>query len=98
MRLEFGELVSLDFSTIQVYDRARTPQKVGALGQPTGESNVIKTSLPDTLGPGVYTVVWRVISAADGHVTAGSFAFRVRNTTARRAVRRMWDPSRPTHS
>ena len=26
-------------------------------------------------------MVWRVISAADGHVTAGSFAFRVRNTT-----------------
>ncbi|MEP6775974.1 MAG: copper resistance protein CopC, partial [Chloroflexota bacterium] len=82
MRLEFGESVSLDFSTIQVYDRARTPQKAGALGQPSGESNVIKTSLPNTLGPGVYTVVWRVISAADGHVTAGSFAFRVRNTTA----------------
>jgi hypothetical protein len=80
MRLEFGESVSLDFSTIQVYDRARTPQKVGALGQPSGESNVIKTSLPDALAPGVYTVVWRVISAADGHVTAGSFAFRVRDT------------------
>ncbi|HST04583.1 MAG TPA: copper resistance protein CopC, partial [Chloroflexia bacterium] len=81
MRLEFSESVSLDFSTIQVYDRARQPQKVGALGQPGGESNVIKASLPDTLAPGVYTVVWRIVSAADGHVTAGSFAFRVRDTT-----------------
>ncbi|MFQ6013542.1 MAG: copper resistance CopC/CopD family protein [Thermoplasmata archaeon] len=31
------------------------------------------------LGPGVYTVTWSVISAVDGHFTAGSFSFGVLN-------------------
>ena len=30
-----------------------------------------------SLGPGVYTVSWRSVSAVDGHVAAGSFAFGV---------------------
>lgn len=29
------------------------------------------------LGKGVYTVTWRIVSKADGHVTAGSFSFGV---------------------
>jgi copper transport protein len=29
------------------------------------------------LGKGVYTVTWRIVSRADGHVTAGSFSFGV---------------------
>jgi copper transport protein len=38
------------------------------------------TTLTVPLGPlpnGVYTVAWRTVSAADGHATAGSFAFSV---------------------
>ena len=80
LRLEWNETVSLQFSSIKVYDRTRKEQTVGALGQPAGEDNVVKASLPDTLPPGTYTVVWRVVSGADGHLTAGSFAFRVRGT------------------
>jgi copper transport protein len=80
LRLEWNETVSLQFSSIKVYDRTRREQTVGALGQPAGEDNVVKASLPNTLPPGTYTVVWRVVSGADGHLTAGSFAFRVRGT------------------
>jgi copper transport protein len=31
------------------------------------------------IGPGVYTVTWNAISAADGHFTTGSFSFAVEN-------------------
>ncbi len=33
--------------------------------------------LPEALPNGVYTVSWRVVSAADGHSTAGSFPFSI---------------------
>src|SRR5439155_26842706 len=45
-----------------------------------GVATDIETTITNKLGPGTYTVVWRVISATDGHVTAGTFAFRVRAT------------------
>jgi putative copper export protein/methionine-rich copper-binding protein CopC len=80
LRLEWNETVSLQFSSIKIYDRSRTEQSIGALGQPAGEDNVIKASIPNALPAGTYTVVWRVVSGADGHLTAGSFAFRVRGT------------------
>lgn len=80
LRLEWSEAVSLQFSSIKVYDRSRTEQRIGALGQPAGQDTVIKASLPDTLPPGTYTVIWRVVSGADGHLTAGSFAFRVKGS------------------
>jgi copper transport protein len=31
------------------------------------------------IGPGIYTVTWTVVSAVDGHFTAGSFAFAIQN-------------------
>ncbi len=80
LRLEWSESVSLQFSSIKVYDRTRKEQRIGALGQPSGQDTVIKASLPDTLPAGTYTVVWRVVSGADGHLTAGSFAFRVKGS------------------
>jgi putative copper export protein/methionine-rich copper-binding protein CopC len=80
LRLEWSESVSLQFSSIKVYDRTRKEQRIGALGQPAGQDTVIKASLLDTLPAGTYTVVWRVVSGADGHLTAGSFAFRVKGS------------------
>lgn len=32
-----------------------------------------------SVGPGIYEVVWGVVSAVDGHFTSGSFAFAVQN-------------------
>ena len=37
----------------------------------------MRVTLPHDLGDGVYTVSWRVVSTADGHLTAGAFAFGV---------------------
>jgi copper transport protein len=41
-----------------------------------GERGAIAVAVPP-LGRGVYTVSWRVVSAADGHATAGAFVFGV---------------------
>ena len=44
------------------------------------------------LVPGVYLVRWQVVSAVDGHYTAGSFAFAVGNVTGAIPVARTTSP------
>ncbi|MDQ3928858.1 MAG: copper resistance protein CopC, partial [Chloroflexota bacterium] len=78
IEFSFSEPVSLEFSSIKIYDRARREQPVGPAERGAGGDTTVKAGVTQPLQPGVYTVVWRVISGADGHVTAGSFAFRVR--------------------
>jgi copper transport protein len=46
-------------------------------GSVQGQSLELRIALKSGLPPGVYTVSWRVVSAQDGHVTAGAFAFGV---------------------
>jgi copper transport protein len=48
---------------------AGSPERIGATG--------LRVALPSRLSDGVYTVDWRVVSAADGHLTAGVIAFGV---------------------
>ncbi|MBI4233432.1 MAG: copper resistance protein CopC/CopD [Chloroflexi bacterium] len=76
VRLWFSEPLEPGFSRIQVLDRT------GA--QVTAEDNRIDPSDPKVmvlplkpLDPGVYTVSWRALSQADGHVTRGFFTFSV---------------------
>ncbi len=77
IRLAVSEPVSLDFSTIKLYDRARHEQPVGSLGRDNDSEATVLASLPQTLSAGTYTVVWRVVSAIDGHLTIGVYAFHV---------------------
>src|SRR4029078_1905677 len=83
IQMGFSEGVGLEFSYIKLLDRSRAEFPVGALSHPGGDPTQVSAGIGSTLRPGTYTVVWRVISGVDGHLTAGSFAFRVR------------DPSRP---
>lgn len=77
IELYMTEAVSLEFSTIKIYDRARQEQPVGPLARIDADTSA-KVAVLNTLPPGIYTVVWRVLSNADGHLIAGNFAFRVR--------------------
>lgn len=80
VELSFSEPVSLQFSTIKLLDRTRKELPVGA---PTADgSDGVSATLPATLPQGTYTIVWRVLSANDGHVTSGNFAFKVRGSTS----------------
>ncbi|HYP40473.1 MAG TPA: copper resistance protein CopC [Chloroflexia bacterium] len=79
IRLYLSEAVSLDFSTIRILDRSRNEQQVGPFTRGDTDADV-RATIPATLAPGTYTVIWRVLSAVDGHVTSGTLAFRVRGS------------------
>jgi copper transport protein len=50
--------------------------RLGPVRHPDGKAEVLAASLP-TLADGSYAASWRIVSADDGHVEAGSFAFAV---------------------
>src|SRR5258706_7825409 len=59
--------------------RDSSGQIVPGVGTPAavpGDAQELRATLP-TLTDGVYTVNWRTVSKVDGHVTGGSFAFRI---------------------
>jgi copper transport protein len=55
--------------------------RLGPVGHPPGHPDVLAATVPH-LGDGTYTAVWRIVSADDGHVEAGSFAFAVGTGTS----------------
>jgi copper transport protein len=73
--MTFTEPPDISLSVVSVLDSGGNPisvgppEKVGATG--------LRVALPTGLGDGVYTVNWRVVSAADGHLTAGPIVFGV---------------------
>lgn len=76
IRLWFTEPLEPAFSRITLRDRTGTVVETAAsLIDPVDAYQMV---LPlDALPDGLYTVAWRVISAADGHPTEGSFAFGI---------------------
>jgi copper transport protein len=77
--LRFSEALSRHGSGIDLA-RAGAGTRALAFGL-TGGGTAIEAALPQrggaSLGPGVYTVAWRAVSAVDGHLTSGSFSFGV---------------------
>jgi len=72
----FGERPDPKLSSINVLDTTGTAVTSG----PTVVAHGNEAELVVPLKPlptGVYTVAWRTVSAVDGHVAAGSFAFGV---------------------
>lgn len=75
--LSFNERPDAALSSIRVLDSAGAACHVGAAQAVPGDP--LSLSIPvRVLKPGVYIVHWRIVSAVDGHVTAGSYAFGVR--------------------
>lgn len=75
VRLWFTENLEPTFSAAQLLDGERR-QVAGAAARVDAENAaLLRLSLP-ALGPGRYTVVYRVVSV-DSHVTAGELTFRV---------------------
>ncbi len=72
----FGERPDLKLSSIKVLDTTGTSVTSGptAVGPDNEEELVVPLK---ALPAGVYTVAWRTVSAVDGHVAAGLFAFGV---------------------
>ncbi len=72
----FSERVEPAFSTILVVNSAGTRMDRGAVRADAGDNTQLRVAL-QPLAPGLYRVIWRVVSA-DTHTTNGSFPFRVR--------------------
>ena len=72
----FTEAVELQFSEMQVLDAKGTRVDNNDFhhhGDTANPGITLQPNLPE----GTYTVAWRVLSAVDGHRTAGTFAFSV---------------------
>jgi methionine-rich copper-binding protein CopC len=75
VQLRFSQPLEAAFSTVKVVDaRGKQVDRRDKRLDPK-DASVLRVSLPK-LAPGVYRVVWRVLSA-DTHVTEGDFTFEV---------------------
>src|SRR6476646_1287884 len=65
IELAYSEGVGLEFSTIKLYDRTRAELPLGPPAHIAGDATRFGAGIPTTLGPGIYTVVWRIVSGVD---------------------------------
>lgn len=79
--LTFDEPIDLTFSTIEVYDQALARYDATRPSTLPGDPKQIRVPLK-AMPDGTYTVAWKVLSAADGHITRGNYAFSVGKVTA----------------
>jgi copper transport protein len=74
--MSFTEPPDPELSSVIALDATGAELDIGPLEQGVPPRS-LTFSLPASLGDGVYTVSWRVVSQADGHLTVGAFAFGV---------------------
>ncbi len=79
VQLWFDEDVDLNFSQVQVLDQKKQHVETGDLQLANGDTKSVIISLKPS-GDGTYNVIWRVLSATDGHVTSGVYAYGVGTT------------------
>lgn len=85
LQLWFDEPLDLAFSDVQVFDTRQTRVDQGTLQPVLSDPNSVIVPLKP-IGDGTYTVVWKVLSAADGHITRGVYTFGVGNTAGQVAA------------
>ncbi|MGZ8582601.1 MAG: copper resistance CopC/CopD family protein [Actinomycetota bacterium] len=95
--MSFTEPPDPDLSSVTVIGASGAEIDTGALERGSAPRS-LEVALPDGLGEGVYTVSWRVVSTADGHLTAGAFAFGVGATSDEVAAAPEAAPSTPSPS
>lgn len=74
--LVFTEDPEIALSTVRVLDTSGASFEAGRPVRVAGRARTISVPVRE-LPTGVYTVAWRVLSRADGHVTGGAFSFGV---------------------
>ncbi|MCX6364065.1 MAG: copper resistance protein CopC, partial [Actinobacteria bacterium] len=81
--LTFAEDPDASLSLVRLLDAdGKTVPGVSAIKAVDGKPRELQVTLAQDLGQGVYTVNWRSVSAVDGHVQNGAFAFGVGVTPA----------------
>jgi copper transport protein len=76
--LWFSEPLEGGFSTFSVLDGTGQPVLIDGIEVDAGDPKHL-VGFPRALEPGIYTVVYRTLSQADGHEWSGSFSFTVLN-------------------
>jgi copper transport protein len=76
VELEFSEELDPAFSRVQLFSSQNQLIEPGPGEIAAASPNVVRLIIPD-LAKDSYTVIWRVRSAADGHITEGSIPFGV---------------------
>lgn len=76
LRVWFTEEPEPRFSELVVYDQTGRRLATGELKPVPGDARALAIDLPE-LAPGTYTVVWKSLSAVDGHTARGAFPFTV---------------------
>ncbi len=73
----FGEPPDPHLSRLRVLDSSGHDETKGSTETVPGQARSLQVHVV-TLGRGVYTVAWTTVSAVDGHLASGTFAFGVR--------------------
>jgi copper transport protein len=76
IEITFTEPPELDLTIVHILDQTGKTHETGPPQLVPGSKLGVEVPV-GPLADGVYTVTWRTVSAADGHVTAGSFSFGV---------------------
>lgn len=79
VQMWFDESLDLNFSQVQVLDSKKQRIDTGELQAVPGDPKSVIAPLKPS-GDGTYNVVWTMLSATDGHITRGVFAYGVGNT------------------
>ncbi len=74
--VSFSEEIEPAVTTIQLWDQSakQVPLPVPEF---SSDGMSMTVAVPDELGSGIYTVIWRNLSTVDAHTWAGSFPFTV---------------------
>ena len=76
LRLEFSESIASGYTSFDLLDGTGKTLLLSVGSVDATDDHLLVAALPQ-LGPDTYSVDWRALSAADGHVTEGAFTFAV---------------------
>ncbi|MGH2532984.1 MAG: copper resistance protein CopC [Thermomicrobiales bacterium] len=100
IRLSFSEAVEPGFSRASLLTATGDAVPLGPIAADPADDAVVVVRLADPGGltDGSYTLVWRVLSAVDGHVTTGTLAFSVGTGQAPESAGTVEDAAGPSWS
>ncbi len=86
VELRFTEPVEEAYTAVILVDQTGAEVPDTSFQIDSSDATLIHFDIPDELPRGTYSVVWRTLSAADGHRFSGYFAFTVGSTADVRTV------------
>jgi copper transport protein len=86
VELTFTEAVEETYTKVILVDQNNAVVPGTSLSFDQSNPRLVRMKIPDDLARGTYSVVWRTLSADDGHRFSGYFAFTIGSTSDVRTV------------